>query len=68
MKRPLKKSLPSRPMKPASRKPIEISFQSICQSPRKLCATSDQAPDFTLPDQDGIFMLAVTRVTETLLA
>ena len=30
-------------MKPASRKPIVISFHSICQSPRKLCATSDQA-------------------------
>jgi hypothetical protein len=30
-------------MKPASRKPIAISFQSIRQSPRKLCATSDQA-------------------------
>ena len=30
-------------MKPASRKPIVISFQSICQSPRKLWATSDQA-------------------------
>ena len=43
MKRPLKKSSPSRPMKPASRKPIVISFQSICQSPRKLWATSDQA-------------------------
>ncbi len=38
-KRKLKKSLPSRPMKPASRKPIVISFQSICQSPRKLPAT-----------------------------
>jgi hypothetical protein len=43
MKRALKKSSPSRPMKPASRKPIVISFQSIFQSPRKLCATSDQA-------------------------
>ena len=43
MKRPLKKSSPSRPMKPARRKPIVISFQSICQSPRKLWATSDQA-------------------------
>ncbi len=41
-KRLLKKSLPSRPMKPASRKPIPISFQSICQSPRKLSATSVQ--------------------------
>ena len=30
-------------MKPASRKPTVISFQSICQSPRKLWATSDQA-------------------------
>jgi hypothetical protein len=42
MKRPLKKSSPSRPMKPASRKPTVISFQSICQSPRKLSATSVQ--------------------------
>jgi len=42
-KRTLKKSLPSRPMKPASRNPIEISFQSIFQSERKLCATSVQA-------------------------
>ena len=32
-------------MKPASRKPIVISFHSICQSPRKLCATSDHARD-----------------------
>ena len=36
MKRTLKKPLPSRPMKPASRKPIVISFHSIRQSPRKL--------------------------------
>ncbi len=43
MKRKLKKSLPSSPMKPASRKPMLISFQSIFQSPRKLWATSDQA-------------------------
>ena len=28
---------------PASRNPMPISFHSICQSPRKLCATSDQA-------------------------
>jgi len=28
---------------PASRNPIVISFHSICQSPRKLCATSDHA-------------------------
>ena len=41
--RPLKKPLPSWAMNPASRKPIVISFQSICQSPRKLCATSDHA-------------------------
>ena len=39
----MKKSSPSSAMKPASRKPSVISFQSICQSPRKLCATSDQA-------------------------
>ena len=26
-----------------SRNPMVISFHSICQSPRKLCATSDQA-------------------------
>ena len=42
-KRKLKKSLPSKPMKPASRKPIVISFQSIVQSARKLWATSVQA-------------------------
>ena len=30
-------------MKPAIRNPAPISFQSISQSPRKLCATSDQA-------------------------
>src|SRR5215218_7938089 len=30
-------------MKPAIRNPAVISFQSISQSPRKLCATSDQA-------------------------
>ena len=30
-------------MKPARKKPIVISFQSICQSARKLWATSDQA-------------------------
>ncbi len=30
-------------MNPAMRKPALISFQSICQSPRKLCATSDHA-------------------------
>ena len=39
----LKKSSPSRPTKPASTKPRVISFHSICQSPRKLWATSDQA-------------------------
>src|SRR3954454_5534275 len=41
-KSPLKKSLPSSPMKPASTKPSPISRQSIRQSPRKLWATSDQ--------------------------
>ena len=41
--RSLKKSSPSSAMKPASRNPSVISFQSICQSARKLCATSDQA-------------------------
>src|SRR3954452_536249 len=39
----LKKSTGRSEMKPAIRKPAEISFQSICQSPRKLCATSDHA-------------------------
>ena len=43
MNRCSKKPLPSWAMKPASRNPIVISFQSICQSPRKLCATSDHA-------------------------
>jgi hypothetical protein len=38
------KKLPgSSATKPAIRKPAVISFQSICQSPRKLWATSDQA-------------------------
>ena len=46
--RPLKKSSPSRPMKPASRKPIVISFQSICQSPRKLCGDVRPGVDATL--------------------
>src|SRR5689334_11409532 len=38
----LKKSIGSSAMNPATTKPSVISFQSICQSPRKLCATSDQ--------------------------
>src|ERR1700749_4463718 len=41
--RPLKKALPSSPMKPAITKPSVISFQSIDQSLRKLLATSVQA-------------------------
>jgi hypothetical protein len=40
---PLKKLSPSWATKPANRKPMVISFHSICQSPRKLCATSDHA-------------------------
>ena len=43
MNRALKKLLGSWPTKPASRKPIAISFQTIVQSLRKLWATSDQA-------------------------
>src|SRR5579884_2106334 len=43
MKRPPKKPLPRSPMKPASRNPAPISFHSIAQSLRKLCATSDHA-------------------------
>src|SRR3989442_1282644 len=43
MKRPLKNDIGKRAMKPAIRKPPVISFQSIAQSPRKLCATSDHA-------------------------
>jgi hypothetical protein len=42
-KRPLKKSIGSSAMKPAMTNPAAISFQSISQSERKLCATSDQA-------------------------
>ena len=42
-KRSLKNDIGSSAMNPAMRKPALISFQSICQSPRKLCATSDQA-------------------------
>src|SRR5437660_5609360 len=41
--RPLKKSLPSSPMKPAKKKPSVTSFHTMVQSPRKLCATSDHA-------------------------
>src|SRR5919204_3570415 len=40
---PLKKLIGSSAMNPAIRKPPQISFQSISQSPLKLCATSDQA-------------------------
>ena len=43
MKRALKKSSPSRPMKPANRKPRVISFQSIRQSRTKKRPTSPQA-------------------------
>ena len=39
----LKNELGNWPMNPASRKPIVISFHSIDQSLRKLCATSDHA-------------------------
>src|SRR5215211_2366772 len=39
----LKTSLGRTATKPAITKPAVISFQSICQSPRKLCATSDHA-------------------------
>src|SRR2546423_10233402 len=42
-KRPLKKLIGSSAMNPAITKPPVISFQSICQSPRKFWATSDQA-------------------------
>src|SRR5919204_4158237 len=41
--RPLKKLIGRRAVNPAATKPPMISFQSIFQSPRKLCATSDQA-------------------------
>src|SRR5919108_419996 len=41
-KRPLKTSIGRGAVKPAIRNPPTISFQSIPQSPRKLCATSDQ--------------------------
>jgi hypothetical protein len=44
-KRALKKPIGRRATKPAMTKPAVISFQSISQSPRKLCATSDQAED-----------------------
>src|SRR2546430_662401 len=43
MNNPLKKLIGSNAMKPAIRKPPTISFQSISQSARKLCATSDHA-------------------------
>src|SRR5438874_7864381 len=39
----LKKPIGSSAMNPAMRKPPTISFQSIAQSLRKLCATSDHA-------------------------
>ena len=54
MNSPLKKSLPRRPMKPARRKPIEISFHSIVQSARKLWATSDQASTLVTRSRQGI--------------
>jgi hypothetical protein len=40
----LKNPIGRRATKPAMTKPPRISFQSISQSPRKLWATSDQAP------------------------
>src|SRR5919204_4574182 len=43
MKSPLKNDIGSSEMKPAVTKPALISRHSISQSPRKLCATSDQA-------------------------
>ena len=43
----LKNPFGSSETKPAMRKPAPISFQSISQSPRKLCATSDQASTLT---------------------
>src|SRR6266542_5653166 len=39
----LKKLIGKSALKPAIRKPPMISFHSISQSPRKLCATSDHA-------------------------
>src|SRR6266511_5590231 len=42
-KRSLKNDAGSSAMKPAITNPPVISFQSISQSPRKLCATSDHA-------------------------
>src|SRR5437763_14485253 len=42
-KRPLKKLIGRSATNPAITKPPMTSFQSISQSPRKLCATSDQA-------------------------
>src|SRR5215212_9080297 len=57
--RALKKSSPSRPMKPASRKPIVISFHSIPQSWRKFWATSDHAP--TRLVAGGVVLMAVLR-------
>ena len=42
-KSPLKKPDGRSETYPAIRKPAPISFHSICQSPRKLCATSDHA-------------------------
>src|SRR4029453_15561992 len=43
MKSPLKTLAGSSEMKPGSTEPLAISRQSIPQSLRKLCATSDQA-------------------------
>ena len=43
MNRCSKNPLPNWAMNPASRKPVAISFHSICQSPRKFSATSDHA-------------------------
>src|SRR5919206_5301083 len=46
--KPLKNDIGSSAMNPAITKPAPISFQSIAQSPRKLCATSDQASSETM--------------------
>src|SRR5436853_5790558 len=60
MNKPLKNDIGSSAMKPAMRNPAAISRQSISQSPRKLCATSDQAStDVTRCRQEAASVSAI---------
>ena len=61
----LKTSIGSVEMYPAITKPPAISFHSICQSPRKLCATSDHACIETSLRRNGSRSAAHRRVKVT---